>query len=216
MNPLIGYHPPKRATQWSLRKVQSYESSDWHLKKRRRIKEPQSTETTVESLPKQYHHRPISKGCGKPLLCLTTSSSADDICRSLHDVEEEEEDIWCFDELTSRILYEALSYCWGPESARHRRLIEDKSFYIRSNLYHALRRILSETRSILILLDSVCINQSDDEEKSAQVKSMDRFFYRARSVLIWLGEADEDSDYAIDYIAKLVDPKNKVRSPRST
>jgi hypothetical protein len=40
---------------------------------------------------------------------------------------------------------------------------------------------------------------------------MDRFFYQAKNVVIWLGEGDEGNDYAIDYIVNLVNPQNEVR-----
>ncbi|KAF2848133.1 hypothetical protein T440DRAFT_509707 [Plenodomus tracheiphilus IPT5] len=42
-------------------------------------------------------------------------------------------------------------------------------------------------------IDQICINQSDDAEKSAQVRMMHDIYYCAKETLIYLGEADEDT-----------------------
>jgi len=80
--------------------------------------------------------------------------------------------------------YEALSSCWGRTRECHRILIDSKSFYIRLNLYHALRRLRQADRPIIIWVDALCISQSDTGEKTAQVSKMAMVFLRAQNVLI--------------------------------
>jgi hypothetical protein len=45
--------------------------------------------------------------------------------------------------------------------------------------------------------DAVCINQSDNDEKSWQVRQMNDVYEKARLVTVWLGPASEDSDLAM-------------------
>ncbi|KAF2023231.1 HET-domain-containing protein, partial [Setomelanomma holmii] len=44
--------------------------------------------------------------------------------------------------------------------------------------------------SISIWVDRICINQSDDDERSHQVGLMGLIYRRARTVFIWLGTED--------------------------
>lgn len=48
----------------------------------------------------------------------------------------------------------------------------------------------------------MCINQEDIQERSDQMQMMDIIYQRASRVLIYLGEADDDSDRAMDAIAE--------------
>jgi hypothetical protein len=45
-------------------------------------------------------------------------------------------------------------------------------------------------------IDQICINQSDDAEKSRQVRMMHDIYYCAKETLIYLGEEDEDTQSA--------------------
>lgn len=47
-------------------------------------------------------------------------------------------------------------------------------------------------------MDAICINQSDDQEKSWQVQQMSEIYSRAAKVLVFLGVADEVSDRAME------------------
>jgi hypothetical protein len=50
----------------------------------------------------------------------------------------------------------------------------------------------------ILWIDAVCINQGDNEEKLHQIQTMARIYSVASRVLVWLGEAADDSDEAID------------------
>jgi hypothetical protein len=54
-----------------------------------------------------------------------------------------------------------------------------------------------------LLIDSLCINQEDNEEKSHQVWFMDQVYAHAFKVFICLGESDSDSNEAMDVIYPL-------------
>ncbi|KAL6246844.1 hypothetical protein RBB50_006151 [Rhinocladiella similis] len=90
------------------------------------------------------------------------------------------------DEVDAR--YEAVSYKWGsPEPERHV-IINGKTLRLRDNIWRCLKHLRDHelTRSRL-LIDSICIDQNDEQEKSQQVAKMAHIFQNASRVLIWLG-----------------------------
>jgi hypothetical protein len=101
-------------------------------------------------------------------------------------------------------VYNALSYVWGQEPAIHRVFLNNEATFIRPNLFHALQRIRQRTGHLRIWVDSLCINQFDDLERSAQVRLMATIYRKASSVLIWLGEEDSTSTFAMEFVPKLV------------
>lgn len=102
--------------------------------------------------------------------------------------------------------YQALSYVWGQEPALHSlRVGHDMRCIVRPNLFHALRRIRKHRR-IKLWVDSICINQSDDQERNMQVQRMGEIFHRATNVWIWLGEEYEHSELAMGLITQLNHP----------
>lgn len=93
--------------------------------------------------------------------------------------------------------YAAISYVWGgqdtPAVIRCSNGVDNKyiSFPITSNAADALKSARDSQYERLLWIDSVCIDQTCLEEKSAQVAMMDRIFANATTVLIWLGFDDE-------------------------
>jgi hypothetical protein len=59
-----------------------------------------------------------------------------------------------------------------------------------SNLINELRH---RAHNRVLWIDAVCINQSDDEEKSNQVPQMRQIYQRAHSVIIWLPAHGDDA-----------------------
>jgi hypothetical protein len=51
-----------------------------------------------------------------------------------------------------------------------------------------------------IWIDAVCINQEDLSERESQIQIMSKIYGHANRVIIWLGEATDDSDRAIEEI----------------
>jgi hypothetical protein len=62
------------------------------------------------------------------------------------------------------------------------------------NLESALRHLRDEDKPRRPWIDTICINQSDIEERSKQVSRMLDIYKYARKVLIWLGKDHEDGD----------------------
>ena len=94
--------------------------------------------------------------------------------------------------------YNALSYCWGENRLTHTVNIDGAALPITESLDSAIRHLRHSTESVVTWIDQICINQSDDYEKSDQVKMMARIYSKAEQVLIWLGPAGQGSDDAMD------------------
>lgn len=97
-----------------------------------------------------------------------------------------------------------MSYTWGQEPDLHPLFLHGNKRLIRSNLFHALQRIMLRSGSINIWIDSICINQEYDLERNSQVRQMADIYRNATGVLIWLGEEDSTSKLAMDLIEKIV------------
>lgn len=97
--------------------------------------------------------------------------------------------------------YEALSYYWGTDlPTREIKITRDQSsqgivradtdelkFYIRDNLFAALRTLREPDADLDIWVDALCINQDDSDEKRRQIARMDDTYSGADNVIIWLG-----------------------------
>jgi hypothetical protein len=101
--------------------------------------------------------------------------------------------------------YTALSYVWGNPARTHEILIDGKSVPITTNLYAALRQIRSERPwEFHIWVDAVCIDQSNQAERSAQIRLMRQVYSRAMDVVVWLGPGSSDSIKSMQFIAQLL------------
>ena len=88
---------------------------------------------------------------------------------------EPEEDISCSlssHKLSAAPKYEAVSYCWGDPDDRTEIMCDDKSLQIQSNVKDFLQRARAKGTLRTLWIDSICINQADDVEKSHQVERM--------------------------------------------
>ena len=101
--------------------------------------------------------------------------------------------------------YTAISYHWGTPSPEDMKeiIIDGASFKVSPSIHSFLLSKRSPWTSVLVWIDSICINQSDNAEKSQQVCSLMRYIYREASCVIgWLGESS-DADSAL-YISRIV------------
>ncbi|KAF2829613.1 HET-domain-containing protein [Ophiobolus disseminans] len=92
--------------------------------------------------------------------------------------------------------YVALSYTWGANTQTHPYECDAQNLPVRENLLHAL----SQLRHIVdtpIWIDAMCINQSDEIEKLAQIQMMTEIYRGAQEVLIWLGPETLDTKIAV-------------------
>ena len=78
--------------------------------------------------------------------------------------------------------------------------IDDHLITIRKNLAIALRHLRTLETERILWVDALCINQTDSNEKGWQVPRMHEIYSEADKVIVWLGEATELSDLAINLI----------------
>ncbi|PPJ52447.1 hypothetical protein CBER1_10316 [Cercospora berteroae] len=90
--------------------------------------------------------------------------------------------------------YVGISYAWGKDNTRTV-VINGEPARIRYNAYYALRQVQLHYRQIHIWIDTICINQNDDVEKSAQVAMMYEIFEGATYVVSSLGAEFEDAEW---------------------
>ena len=96
--------------------------------------------------------------------------------------------------------YEALSYAWGPADNKWAIRCGSRQLRVTDNCYSALNRLASKTSQRPLWIDSICIDQESEAEKSQQVPLMRLVYKHALRVIIWLGEGDDRSDTAIRYL----------------
>jgi hypothetical protein len=99
--------------------------------------------------------------------------------------------------------YAALSYVWGSLDRSLPIYLNSRRFFVTKNLGQALSYLERENESLFLWIDAVCINQSDDEEKSWQVQQMHAIYQQADHVVAWLGPDNADSDRAMDTLCDI-------------
>ncbi|ROW04628.1 hypothetical protein VPNG_07397 [Cytospora leucostoma] len=60
-------------------------------------------------------------------------------------------------------------------------------------------------------IDSICINQNDIDERESQVKLMGQIYRQAAKTVVWLAEATEDTDQAIEFLSQLAERRPDLR-----
>lgn len=99
--------------------------------------------------------------------------------------------------------FTALSYVWACDTHPDTFLISCNKhrLYVHYNLYTALPFIARRYNSNKALatpywIDAICINQADDEEKTSQIRLMNRIYRQADRVLVWLNLTDNPESQA--------------------
>ena len=88
--------------------------------------------------------------------------------------------------------YEAISYTWGEHVSREVIDITDHGrLPITASLHAALQQFRHPSRTRVLWVDAVCINQEDDAERSSQILMMAGIYHKASRVLVWLGPSEE-------------------------
>ncbi|PCD21117.1 hypothetical protein AU210_016543 [Fusarium oxysporum f. sp. radicis-cucumerinum] len=103
--------------------------------------------------------------------------------------------------------FDALSYVWGNSNETKNIIVNHLSVTVTKSLAKALENLRDHSVSraqifdqltLTIWVDAVCINQDDLLERSQQVQMIGDIYSSARHVVIWLGDGDEHTDYALD------------------
>ena len=102
-------------------------------------------------------------------------------------------------------VFEALSYTWGSRQDQVPvRVVstskddDQRIVLIARNLSAALRALRYTDRPRALWVDAICIDQSNNEERSSQVKHMSLIYRLAQRVIIWLGPSTESTALAVD------------------
>lgn len=112
-------------------------------------------------------------------------------------------------------LYEALSYAWGAHPLYESLILQHQStngrsalssMAIRPSLAAALRCRRHLNEDIMLWADAICINQSDDDEKSRQIRMMGDIYNQAATVCVWLGKESPASRAAMDFLHSILMP----------
>ncbi|ORX95505.1 heterokaryon incompatibility protein-domain-containing protein [Clohesyomyces aquaticus] len=100
--------------------------------------------------------------------------------------------------------YEALSWSWGQDDWDKRIEIDKDGlryyFIVPETLIHAFSALKRKRRERTLWVDAICIDQENDDEKSQQVPMMSEIYGGSKSVCVWLGQGDEDSKMAFEFI----------------
>ncbi|KAL8347259.1 hypothetical protein RB601_003225 [Gaeumannomyces tritici] len=113
-------------------------------------------------------------------------------------------------------LYEALSYVWGSQENKLPIYIQstdkggcssatpttgdDHCLLVTANLHKALSCVRNRLLERVLWIDAVCIDQGNEDEKGRQVRSMAKIYANASRVIVWLGEAVDAGDQALEAI----------------
>lgn len=95
--------------------------------------------------------------------------------------------------------YRALSYVWGDAKGKVMIEVNGEQFLVGENLHALLRQLRYGGVECWLWADAVCIQQSDDDEKSWHVQRMCDIFKTAEFVYAWLGPGSEATDVAMDF-----------------
>jgi hypothetical protein len=140
-----------------------------------------------------YIYKPLEEPHGIRVLELHSSRSVDELYGIIH-----------HQALDGVVPFNTLSYAW--ENAEKCEVLKtpEGSMLITSSLANALRRLRGDDDPLLIWADAICINQSDNEERSSQVSLMAQIYSKASCTLVWLGHEADDSDLVFPLFERIV------------
>jgi hypothetical protein len=87
--------------------------------------------------------------------------------------------------------YEALSYTWGSTGSTALVTINNHPLNITINAFAALESLRTRRATRTIWIDSICIDQENDDEKNVQLPLMGDVYRSAAVVNVWLGRTKE-------------------------
>lgn len=99
--------------------------------------------------------------------------------------------------------YTALSYTWGDPTKRVPIHLDNRLIQVTENLSEALKHFEQNHLALRIWIDAICINQTDEIEKSQQVQMMAEIFERASEVFVWLGPSEDGSKEALEVLRQI-------------
>ncbi|KAF2731209.1 HET-domain-containing protein [Polyplosphaeria fusca] len=93
--------------------------------------------------------------------------------------------------------FEALSYVWGVSSSRFHINCSGQRIPITDNCHSALLHLRRKRNARFLWIDSICIDQTNIEERNAQISIMGDIFRAASKVIVWLGPGNSFTALAL-------------------
>jgi len=107
--------------------------------------------------------------------------------------------------------YDALSYAWGPpEDNQQSVYVNGCVLPVRTNLYAALTHLRDRFIDRILWIDAICIDQGNDIEKGHQVEAMAKIYAKASRVIVWLGDAADNSNKALKAIRIAAEKQHQI------
>ncbi|VTT59511.1 unnamed protein product [Fusarium fujikuroi] len=120
--------------------------------------------------------------------------------------------------------FDALSYMWGDGQAGQTITLNGLGFNVRQNLWDALNYLRKHAPETDYWIDTISINQKDIPERNRQVRMMHHIYFRAQTVVVWLGKRYAEYEAALPDLRRLghdkssneqVNPELPTDSPRT-
>jgi hypothetical protein len=108
--------------------------------------------------------------------------------------------------------YTALSYVWGSPGKVKNIVVDGISLGVTANLFSALHDLRDDTRTLLLWVDAICINQSDNEEKAKQIGIVGQIYAGASHTIIYLGLGIIDTREPLCLAVLANDGQNEVEA----
>lgn len=140
---------------------------------------------SLQSRKEMFQHKPLGEARHIRLIRLETPRhSSRPLQCQIHQV--------CLDDNPE---YSAMSYAWDAERQNTPLICGGKQLLITPNCEKALRRFAKIPAGQVLWVDSICIDQTSTSERNHQVKLMGDIYSQAASVLVWLGERNQRTEY---------------------
>ncbi|KAH7082696.1 heterokaryon incompatibility protein-domain-containing protein [Paraphoma chrysanthemicola] len=143
----------------------------------------------------QYRYSPLSPGCDSIRLLRLMPHEAETA-----DIQCELFEYSLPNSCKRAHMYDALSYVWGNLDEKLPIFIHGHSFNVTINLHAAFSHLRNHSIDRILWVDAICIDQENQEEKGHQIQSMAKIYGQANRVVVWLGEAADNSDLALEEI----------------
>ena len=174
---------------------------------------PQGSNDPLSSGPNDYRYHPLpDDGSYIRLVSIYPGSYKDDIVISMTHCNFLE---------NPATAYECLSYSWGSKAQDSETIMVRPWFTeescrsetqpycpyemirVTETLASALRDLRRSEEVRVMWIDALCIEQSNNHEKSRQVQLMGKVYQHASRVVVWLGPMTDDSRRAFDLLHDL-------------
>lgn len=103
--------------------------------------------------------------------------------------------------------YDALSYCWGEDTSTTIIECNGAPLSLRNSLAKALPQIHVHRPDPKrpLWIDALCLDQRNENEKALHVPLMHEIYVSAARTIIWLGEASDSSNSAMEVITDITE-----------